>query len=448
MASKMEEEIVKKQTYLDYPAHLFRVWIAALFVLSTLLAAPTLSAKSRKSSSKENLAAQETIIESSSDKPQSKFRTVSLTFKQMGAWSSIKLRGVDGAQTLAFPVRADEVVVAAKLRIAYDYSPALIQELSHLKISLNDRIAAIEALPKDKGLANTRDINLDPRFFSDNNILRFKLIGHYTRQCEDPYHSSLWLTLSDLGRLELTLAPLSVVNDLKTLPAPFFDKRENTALKLPFVFASNPSFGTLQAAGIVASWFGIQAGAAGAQFPASMNALPEGNAVVFLQTGDNVGGIKGGANSSISIQTHPTNPMAKLLVVSGSGDIEIARAAKAIALIAPTLTGQQVTVTKETEVAPRKPYDAPAWLPTDRPVKFGELLRPQELRVHAYYPDMIRMNYRVSPDLFTWRTLGAPLKLKYRATRLPTHRNSSLNINLNSNFIQTLALNEPYKKTI
>jgi hypothetical protein len=58
------------------------------------------------------------------------------------------------------------------------------------------------------------------------------------------------------------------------------------------------------------------------------------------------------------------------------------------------------------------------------------------------------MNYRVSPDLFTWRTLGAPLKLKYRATRLPTHRNSSLNINLNSNFIQTLALNEPYKKTI
>ena len=52
-------------------------------------------------------------------------RRVTLSLKQLGAWSSIKLRGVDGNQTLAFPVRADEVVIGATLRIGYDYSPSL-----------------------------------------------------------------------------------------------------------------------------------------------------------------------------------------------------------------------------------------------------------------------------------------------------------------------------------
>ena len=370
-------------------------------------------------------------------------RVVSLTFKQMGAWSAVTLRGVDASRTLSFSVRADEVVVAAKLRIAYDYSPALIPELSHLKVMVNERMAMMEALPKDKGLANTREINLDPRLFSEVNSLRFNLIGHYARQCEDPFHSSLWLTLSDLGRIELTLAPLSATNDLRHLPAPFFDKRDNVPLKLPFVFASTPTFGTLKSAGVVASWFGMQAGYRGAQFPVSLNAIPQGNAVVFMRAGDSIDGVKAVAGSTVSIQPHPTNPHAKLLLVTGSSDDELARAARAIALITPTLTGQLVTVTSETVAAPRKPYDAPAWIPTDRPVRFGELARPDELRVQGYFPEVVRLNYRVAPDLFTWRTPGTPVKLKYRATRLPLHKNSSLNINLNTSFIQTLALNEP-----
>ena len=370
-------------------------------------------------------------------------RVISLSLKQMGAWSAVNLRGVDASRTLAFSIRADEEVVAAKLRLSYDYSPALIPELSHLRVLLNERTTMLEGLPKDKGLANVREVNLDPRLFTDVNYLRFNFIGHYTRQCEDPFHSSLWLTLSDLSRIELTLAPVTRVNDLKYLPAPFFDKRDNVPLRLPFVFAGTPSFGTLKAAGVVASWFGMQAGARDAQFPALINALPEANAVVFLQSGDSIDGVRGATGSNISIQQHPTQPNAKLLVVTGSTDDDLARAARAIALITPTLTGQQVNVTKEVEAAPRKAYDAPAWVPSDRPVKFGELARLEELRVQGYYPEVARLNYRMAPDLFTWRTPGVPLQLKYRATRLPLHHNSSLNVNLNNNFIDTLALNEP-----
>ncbi|MFZ4478518.1 MAG: cellulose biosynthesis cyclic di-GMP-binding regulatory protein BcsB [Rhodoferax sp.] len=422
--------------------------LAVLFLsLSSLFVVTPAESKARSAKAEQLAAEQGRSAESDARSSPPKQRVVSYTFKQMGAWSAIRLRGVDGSQTLAFPVRANEVVVAAKLRIAYDYSPALIPELSHLKISLNDRFAAVLPLPKDKGVGNIRDIDIDPRWFFDMNYLRFKFIGHYTRDCEDSFHSSLWLTLSDIGRLELTLAPLSSVNDLKTLPAPFLDKRDNSPVALPFVFASNPSFGTLKAAGVLASWFGLQAGYRGAQFPVMLNALPEGNAIVFLQSGQSIEGFKGAGTSTVSIQTHPNNPQAKLLILSGGNDEDLASAARAIALFTPTLTGQSVIVSKETEAAPRKPYDAPAWVPIDRPVRFGELAKLEELQTQGYFPEVIRVNYRVSPDLFTWRSPGVPLKLKYRATRLPVHKSSSLNVAINSNFIKALAINEPLKPT-
>ena len=289
------------------------------------------------------------------------YRQVTLSLKQLGAWSSLQLRGVDGTQSLAFPIRSDEVVVSAKLRIAYDYSPALLPELSHLQIALNDRIAAVENLPKDKGVGNTRDIQLDPRLFRDNNTLQFKLIGHYTRQCEDPYHSSLWLTLSDLGRLELTLAPVNTSSDLRKLPLPFFDSRENTALTVPFVFAKAPSSGTLQAAGVVASWFGLQARNKGMQFPVSINELPDGNAVVFLQNGESVEGIKGVAASTVAIVPHPKHPTAKLLLITGSNEAEIARAAHAIALASRTLAGQSVTLSATAKAPAGTPSTPPSF---------------------------------------------------------------------------------------
>lgn len=422
------------------------IWRVAAVLIALLVINPFFSPADAKSRKNRDNAVIEESSTGESVGSRSRSRTISLSFKQLGAWSSIKLRGVDGSQALFFPIRSDEVVVGAKLRIAYDYSPALIPELSHLKVVLNDRIAAVEGLPKDKNVGNSRDITLDPRLFRDFNALEFKLIGHYTRQCEDPYHSSLWLTLSDLGRLELTLAPVSVASDLKNLPAPFFDRRESQPLSVPFVFARGTGRDTLQAAGVVASWFGSLARNKAIQFPVSVNEFPDSNAVVFLQNGENIQGIKTTPGASVSLVPHPANPLARLLLVSGSNGVEIARAAHAIALASHTFAGQLINVTKEVEASPRKPYDAPAWIPTDRPVRLGELVRPDQMRVHAYYPDAIRVNYRISPDVFTWRTEGVPFHLKFRATQLPYHRNSSLNIGLNGNFLQSFGLNAPRQK--
>jgi cellulose synthase operon protein B len=73
-------------------------------------------------------------------------------------------------------------------------------------------------------------------------------------------------------------------------------------------------------------------------------------------------------------------------------------------------------------------------------MKFGEMAKLEELRVKGFHPETIRLNYRVPPDVFTWRTKGAPVQLKYRATRLPDHRNSNLRMSVNENFVDAVAL--------
>lgn len=369
-------------------------------------------------------------------------RVAVFTFKQLGAVTPIRLRGVDGSAALPLSIRADEVVVAARLRLAYSYSPSLLAELSHLNVMVNGEVASIVPLPRDKNLANTREIELDPRLFTDYNKVQFRLIGHYTYKCEDPLHTSLWLELSNLGQLELTLAPLALTNDLKHLPAPFFDRRDNALLKLPFVFASAPSFGTLRAAGVLASWFGNLASYRGARFPTLLNALPDGHAVVFLQGPEKSGGLSAASTPTVSIEPHPTNPLAKLLLISGSSDDDLMQAVRSIAFGNGSLSGQRVSVTRDSEPPPRQPYDAPTWVPADRPVRFAELAAPDQLQVRGFFPDVIRVNFRVAPDLFAWRSPGVPMALKYRFTGLPLSKSSTLNVNINDGFVRALQLDE------
>lgn len=420
---------------------------SALLALSMVLGMASSEAKSRRTT-----VAPEPAVVKADGAPdvriegRAKQRLMTLGFKQMGALTPIQLRGVDGVWNFPFPIRSDEVVVSAKLKIDYSYSPSLLAELSHLKIALNDEVVTVLALPRDKGVANRREIELDPRLFTDFNKLSFRLIGHYTYKCEDPLHSSLWLTLSNAGTIELTLAPLAQENDLKYLPAPFFSKGDSRLLKLPFVFGAVPSMGTLKAAGVIASWFGSLASYRGAQFPAVLNSLPESSAVVFMQGSDRIGALSGTGTPTVSIESHPTIPGAKLLVVSGKNDEDLLRAARAIVFNHASLTGQRVEISEATEPPPRKPYDAPSWVATDRPVRVGELVRLDDLQVQGFFPEAIRVNFRVSPDLFTWRSLGVPMNLKYRYTYLPLTKNASLNVNVNGHFVQALALNDPSRK--
>jgi cellulose synthase operon protein B len=393
--------------------------------------------------------AQSSATQSAPQTPASSTRVVTLSGKQLGAWTAIQLRGTNVSRTLAFTMRADETVVAAKIKFNYDYSPAILADQSHFKIIVNEKIAYVDPLPAGKGIGVQREYPLDAGLFKDYNEIRFNLIGKSTSACSDPKDASVWLTLNEGISLELTLAPSSKQPDLKHLPAPFFDKLDPLPLQLPFVFSANPSLSTLKAAGIVSSWFGIQAGTRGAKFPVYLDDLPTGNAVIFLNGNEEAAGYKSVSGPGVFLQKNPKNSNAHLLIINGSNGLEITRAAKTLALLTNTLAGQNVNLTNPTaeiDFAPRLPYDAPAWVRTDRPMKLGELAKLQDLKVQGYEPDAIRINYRVSPDVFTWRTGGAAFNLKYRSVRLPEHKSSSLGINLNNNYIDTIAINDSIEK--
>lgn len=371
-------------------------------------------------------------------------RRQSLTFAELGARDPLQLRGVEGENGIAFSVRSDEVVTAAVLHLVYTYSPALLPDLSQMKVLINGEVAATLPLPREQaGIEVARDIVLDPRFITEFNHVNVQLIGHYTTACEDPAHSSLWATVSNKSALDMTYASLSSADDLAALPRPFFDRRDVRQLELPFVFAGKPDAKALQAAGVVASWFGAKAGYRGARFPVQIGNLPvSGNAVVFAVSDSAIDGVVippvAGPTVAIVDRTPPSS--GKLLLVLGRNAGELETAASAIGLGEPALSGPSALITQAAAHSPRVPYDAPNWLPSTRPVHFGELAEERDLTVTGYSAPPVRLNLRIPPDLFLWHSKGVPIDLRYRYSVRPTRDRSSLNVSIDNNFIDALPI--------
>ena len=363
------------------------------------------------------------------------------TLKDLGAYSPIRLIGVQGEGSLPFSVRRDEVVTAGKISLSFAYSPALIPELSHLTVLLNGEVIGSIPLPKDKSSADTAELEINPAFFQEDNRLLFRFIGHYTLRCEDPLHSSLWLVLSNTSSLKLQIEKLPLRNDLSLLPLPFYDPRDMKSLNLPFVFFGQPSLATLQAAGTVASWFGGLAAEKGASFPTSLDTIPNTNAVVFA-TADRLGSLNVQVDGpTISVITNPNNPEAKLLLVLGRSPEELTAAARTLSLGSIALTGE-TQIVGTPQIAARKPYDAPRWIPIDRPVHFGELVPPTYLQGNGLVPGLLTLNFRTAPDLFVWLNRGVPLDVRYRypAGAWMDFRDSRLDVSINNSYLRSLPL--------
>lgn len=376
-----------------------------------------------------------------------------VSLKDLGVTRPIALRGVESEASVGVGVRRDEAVESARLRLTFTLSPALIPVLSHLKVMLNDETLQTLVLDKERlGTPQTVELNIDPRYFTDYNRFRFQFIGHYTMECETPNHSSLWATISNESQLELSLRQIPLRDDLALLPAPFFDPRDNRPVSLPFVYGDKPSTGTLKASGSIASWIGMLAGYRGNQFPVFENQLPRQHAVVlatnnnraaFLQT------LPAVEEPTLSVVPHPDVPGAKLLLVLGKDDAQLQMAADALALGKAALSGQSITVKSLEYPAPAKPYDAPRWITTQRPVKLAELVSSaSELQLRgSVLNDTVNVYTRMAPDLFTWNAKGVPLDLTYRYTPNSVSDHGALNISINNQFIQSYPLQSREDRT-
>lgn len=124
----------------------------------------------------------------------------------------------------------------------------------------------------------------------------------------------------------------------------------------------------------MSSWLGIQADYRGIAFDALRDRLPEaryyhrpprrsGGRPVLPQTDKPL----------LRIVENPGNPAYKLLLIVGQNDA-------ALRMAAWRLTRGDFAQTASMDVDPQtiavsKPYDAPRWIATDRPVKISELIR-------------------------------------------------------------------------
>ncbi|MFM0037223.1 cellulose biosynthesis cyclic di-GMP-binding regulatory protein BcsB [Paraburkholderia strydomiana] len=371
--------------------------------------------------------------------------TTHLSFAALGAYQPLNLRGLDDARTVNVGVRLDRVVTAARLRLRYTYSPALVFPLSHLKVSINNEVVATVPFDREHaGQIVTQEIALDPRFLTDYNQLDLRLIAHYTLDhCEDPDNSALWADVSPTSELILDSAPIRLPDDLALLPAPFFDRRDVSRLMLPFVLPAGADNATLRSAGVLASWFGAQADYRQARFPA-VSALPsDAHAVVVARSAQLPAGLKLPTVSGpmLIVADNPAAPGKKLLIVTGRTAQEVDQASAALVLGKTAMAGPAVRIGQIDIGAPRKPYDAPRWVPVDRPVAFKELIdTPNQLQVQGSAPDAIRLNLRVPADLFSWNGAGVPLNLKYRYTAPTVQNNSALAVQINDQLVKSYRL--------
>jgi hypothetical protein len=366
-----------------------------------------------------------------------------VSFRQLGARESLNFWRTGTSIGVPFSVRGDEVITAAKLRLVYTLSQTLVaRQSAQLKVALNGEPVAAVALTRDQVGANvTQEIAVDPRLISDFNRLSLQL-DNTSPECVEAGKGDPLARISNASLFELQAMRLGLANDLALLPLPFFDVRDPRKLELPFVFAEKPAASTLEAASIAASWFGWQAGYRGAAFTAHLNRMPRGNAIVFATATEQPAGlgVPSANGPSLAVVTNPTDEQGKLLVVMGRDARELKSAATALALGAGRVAGQMAQVSPPSTVRPRAAYDTANWVPTNRPVRLGEFADVRRLNVSGQDPDPVRVNLRIPPDIFAWRTDGIPIDLKYRYVPKTIADMPLLNVNVNGGFVQSIPL--------
>ena len=370
--------------------------------------------------------------------------TRTMTFRELGITTPMTLRGFSPLQGFDIPVPADEVVTRAQVVIDGALSPSLLPEASSLTLTLNEQYVGTVKVDPQNSRFGPPAFDLDPIFFTGLNRLNFHFAGEYRRDCNDLHNGVLWARVSDLSKVIITTMQLPPVRKLSRLPAPFFDPNLRHVVRVPFVFPHVNGQNSLKAGGIVASWLGRLAEARGVSFPVS-NTLPmSGNAV---EVGENIPVDDRGsmpAGPTVLEVANPHDNWGTILVVTGRNQREVEIAARVLVFSPDTLGDVSSRVVEDVALAPRKPYDAPAFVPTDRVVRFGEIMPATALQRQGSAPLGIDIPFSLPPDLFSWRQRTFPVKLWVRtpADAAFEHDGSRLDVSLNTSYLESFPLFE------
>jgi cellulose synthase (UDP-forming) len=360
--------------------------------------------------------------------------------------AQIELHGIDSSHNIYFTLPQTHVARNAKIHLNYAFSPSLLQQLSHLKLLMNGTLfASVQPTSAQLGGAAGQDAEADFTIPSEllvhNNTLTIQFIGHYTMVCEDPANTTLWARVHRNTYLDIQGDLLPLADDLKQLPLPFLDPAVVHPSSIPIVFASEPSFEAIQAAGVIASYFGMVSESRPVRFPVHFGAIPPGNAIVIAENQANVPpglNLASVSSPTVAMRTNPTDPYGKVLIVAGAGPEQVLLAAQAVASHTDMLEGAQVSIDNLRLPNRQVPDGAPRWAQIDKKVDLTGFASAEQLQGDGTAP--LNVYFRIPPDLFYSERPSALLRLSYRYNSIPIGPLSSVQVRINNAFLGSVPL--------
>ena len=352
-----------------------------------------------------------------------------------GSQQTFPLRTAGASQNFFFGMTVTKVVSSASLKLHYA-APLVKANEARLAMTLNG--TEIGNIPLTPGADEQVEITLPTDLLTTDNTLIFQLQGT-CRACTQSHQS--WVTIDAHSLVAFTGAKLALPNDLALLPIPFFDAAGQRPWNLPVVFAERPDADALQAAGIVASWFGIFSDFRGVRFPVNLGELPEGNAIVLvlrksaLAANFSLPALPG---ALIAVRDNPHDPYGKLLILAGDKPGDLLDAARALVTRNHYQSHTDAVHVQHVNLPIYREYSSPRWLATDKPVSIGAYTTADRLQLTG--SGSINLYFRLPPDLFLSAQQSVPLRLNYEYSGVAENADAGLHVRLNGQDIDTIRL--------
>ncbi len=376
----------------------------------------------------------------------SPIRDETISVAAMGQPNGLTLSGGQLQSGIVFTLPQDQVATTARLFLALKVSPELADRDTRLRLMLNGQDLGSVALNQGNAAENVYQLDIPPAMVVSSNNLSFSVNDENTLQCDRSRSDKYWVTILPASRIQLSSQLLDIGRDLSHFPRPFFDPLSMQSPLVSFIFGQTVKAEAITAAAMLASYFGLRSNYRNVNFPVHLNELPAQNGILFGAPGEKIGDITlpDAAGPILQMVDNPLNPVYKLLLVVGRNGEELRQAAYRV-ISSPLPARQDVIQVPDQNIPLRRPYDAPRWIDTARPVYLKDLAQNMNaLTVNGLYHDGIRLGFHAAPDLFLWDGDFIPVQIDYR---FPTESwidedRSQLNITLNGTFLRGLTVNK------
>jgi cellulose synthase (UDP-forming) len=355
--------------------------------------------------------------------PETPAESTRIRFKDMGVADEAEMRGPRSTYSLHFVLPHTLLPKSATLTVGYRFERALSFSGASMRVLVNNtQVGVITSQTVAQLAGNYRIVSfpVPADLLIRDNDLTFEFAGNGVLQTSDKARAAVLARLANASELVVTGDPLPVHTDISLLPLPFFDSDLQSTTTIPFVFPTPPDTKTLQAAGVLASWFGILASSKPIRFHVVVGPVPAGNAIVFVNRASGPAYLPNTPpGATIQVATNPQDANGSVLVLSGDSGDDLLTAARALSLRSGTPAagpqqnmGNMLRVDDFTLPEARREDDAPRWMPTDKLVSLSQFSAQPDMQTDGSKP--VPIYFKVPPDLYYGETENLNLLLNYR----------------------------------